>query len=215
MFERNRVSVIIVFFFGLLISNSQCQIKNLPDMNITIPRVTKEFEKLEFDQNFDGTKEQSSFTSSDGTYIEIEKQSFGFIKRQYLPDSYFIIIKQYFENRNIKEKGVIFNSGYFKIGYWYYYNDQGQLIKEEDSDLNFKFTFQELFFFLRQKKIDLTIGYIELYSGFHTTIEKQVDSKSSSWVVRWLKEPLLIEEIIIDGKTGKVLKTNKIIRKEG
>lgn len=213
MLERNHISIIFIIYFGLLISNSHCQTKKTSEM-IKIPKVTNEFEKLKFNENYDATKGKSSFTLSDGTYVELEKESYGYIERRWDPDSYFIIIKQYYENRTIKEKGVIFNYGYFETGNWYYFNEDGQLIETVNYDQNFAFTFQKLFNFLQQKKINLTLGHIKLYSGYHTSIEKRSDSNKHLWVVTWLKEPQLAEEILFDGNTGNVIKTNEIIINE-
>jgi hypothetical protein len=178
-------------------------------MNINVPYVSKDFEKLEAYHNIDFSKEKTSITNMEGTFIELEKQSYGYIIREYPPDSYFIIIKQYYQNGNIMEKGVVINSGNSKVGHWYVFDSTGTLINDENSDKGYEFSIQDLIIFLKLNKIDLTIGRIELYTGIHTTIDKLVDSDGSKWIVRWLKEPMLIEEWIIDGNSGKVMRINK------
>lgn len=209
-----RISTISIICFGLIISHLQCQTKKQSTMNIIVPEVSKEFERLEINENYDPSKEISSYSLSDGSYIELEKEPYGYIERRWAPDSYFIIIKQFYENKNIKEKGVIFNSGYFKIGIWYYFNESNQLIKEENCDLDFTFSFQELFDHLQKNNIPVTKGHIELYSGHHTSITKRIDSNKSMWIVNWLKEPQLEEEIYINGNNGSEIKTEEIFIRE-
>ena len=206
--------VVFIIYFGLLISNSQCQTKKTSDMDIKIPKVTNEFEKLNLNKYILSNDEIFSNTLKDGTYVELQKESYGYYESRWNPDSYFIIIKQYNKSGNIKEKGVLFNSGYFRIGTWYYFNMEGQLIKEQNCDLNFNFSFQELRNYLVEKNINLTIGYIEPYTGIHTSIEKQVDTNKSMWIVTWQKDPQLLEEIYLDGNTGKIIKTNEILIEE-
>ncbi len=214
MNKKSKIVIILIVYSGLLISYSQCQTKKISKMNIIVPEVSKEIEKLEFDKNYDSAKDINSYTLTDGSYIELEKEPYGYIERTWAPDSYFIIVKQFYENGYIKEKGVIFNYGYFEIGNWYYFDENGKLLKVEDCNIKFKFSFHELFEVLQKRKIPLTPGHIEQYTGPHTSIEKHTDSNKSMWVVSWLKEPQVTEEIYFDGNTGKVLKTEETINPE-
>jgi hypothetical protein len=205
----------IFFIFSFLSSLGQGVNKNNNKNynKMKIPIVTKEYERID-SQYFNWVKNFESKTLDDGTYIEYQKQSYGFIERIIPKDSYFKIIKQYYHNGNIRQKGVIFISGSFKNAMWYYYDEQGSLTREEDNNKDFPFTFEKLFEYLQKEKISLTKGEIQPYSGFHTDIDKRVNGNEAFWVVRWLKGPTLIEERIIDGKTGNVVKKNDIHRPE-
>ncbi|HMC83923.1 MAG TPA: hypothetical protein VKI61_00290 [Chitinophagaceae bacterium] len=182
-------------------------------MNIEIPKVSKEFEALDFHQ-VDTSSDITTTVLDNGSVKEVAKQSYGYVVRLSPKNSYFIIIKQYYKNGGIKEKGVLFNSGFFKAGNWYRYNEKGELVNEENNDKGFEFDFNKVYEYLRTQHIDLTIGHIELYSGFHTTIEKDIEGKHATWVIRWLKEPQVVEEIILDGTNGKLLTRRNIKRGE-
>ena len=108
------------------------------------------------------------------------------------------------------EKGLSVNNGGFKKGIWYYFDEQGKLLKEEDNDLPFTFSFEELIKYLQKQNIPISLGHNQF--GFHTSFYTEFENSLPMWRVRWLsdttKTPNTIEELIIDGKTGKLLKKN-------
>ena len=57
------------------------------------------------------------------------------------------------------------------------------------------------------EKIPLAVGRIQ--GGFHTQINNNPDPKETWWEIRWLKDrskmPNVIEEIRINGISGKVI----------
>ncbi len=174
---------------------------------MNIPVVTNEFEKFEF-KNYDSSKGVNRVILPDGTYQEYDSQSpDGYIVTIQPNNSCFMIIKKFYKDGNIMEKGLMINSGDSKKGNWYYFDKQGRLLREEDNDLPFKFTFEDLFNFLKKEKIPLAVGRIQ--GGFHTQINNNPDPKETWWEVRWLKDksrmPNVIEEIRINGISGKVI----------
>jgi hypothetical protein len=56
------------------------------------------------------------------------------------------------------------------------------------------------------------VGRIE--GGFHTQINKNTDPAGPRWQIRWLKDkstmPNIVEEILIDGISGRIISKNKI-----
>ncbi|MEO6830845.1 MAG: hypothetical protein ABI378_01350 [Chitinophagaceae bacterium] len=173
---------------------------------MNIPTVTPEFERLS-PGKVDSLSRKLTVSTEGKTYIEEQKQSTGFIARISNADSYFKVIKNYAPGGQLRDKGVIFNSGSFPIGKWYYFNESGQLTKTEDNDTGYRFDFEDLYKFLEKHNISLTLGAIPPLSGFHTTIEKKEQAGQPVWVVTWKKEPQLLEEIILDGKNGRVIST--------
>jgi hypothetical protein len=210
------INASICILFSIFSCNSSIPLtQTQTDQEMLIPTITNEFEKFDT-YKFDSSLKVNIETKQDGTYIERERQSYGYITRIYNPQSYFIIIKQFYDNGFIKEKGVVFNSGYFTIGPWYSFNKQGILEKTVNNDNGYTYSFQDLFKYLNSQKIGLSIGRIELYSGIHTTIEKEsIIPGSPVWKIRWQKEPQLIEEIIMDGKNGNVISKHNVLIKEG
>ena len=119
---------------------------------MNIPVVTKEFEKFEF-KNYDSSKGVNRVILPDGTYQEYDSQSpDGYVVTIQPNNSCFMIIKKFYKDGNIMEKGLMINSGDSKKGNWYYFDKQGRLLREEDNDLPFKFTFEDLFNFLKNGK---------------------------------------------------------------
>ncbi|HXB07035.1 MAG TPA: hypothetical protein VNW04_07965 [Puia sp.] len=178
---------------------------------MNIPIVTSEFEKFDF-SDYEKRKDGKSPLLPDGTYIQYERESQRYFMIIQLKDSYFMVLKRFFANGNIEMKGVMINSGEARIGIWYTYNADGKLISQENMDQSFRFSFEKLFDLLKKEGIKLTMGHFN--GGFHTRIDKAVDKDGPRWVVQWLKDtsvmPNIIEDLTIDGRSGKILKREKV-----
>ncbi len=198
----NHLSLIIcILLFNFKLSSPTIQIN--PIMNI--PTLTSEFERFDLSK-FDRKVEINKISKPGGIYIESEKLDDGYTERIYQENSCFFILKNYYANCNIKEKGVLFNSGYFKIGNWYSFSAGGQLAKTYNDENIFTFNFEKLYDFITKERIGLSFGFIHDYTGFHTVIQKKIDINNNPlWVINWQKEPQIIEEISISGSSGKVL----------
>jgi hypothetical protein len=173
--------------------------------------VTKDFEKFKFDK-YDSVQGSSIYFTDDGTCFEYFREGDEYVSRETPGDAYFRLVKIFYLNGNIKEKGLFINSGDFKKGFWYYFNETGNLIEEEDNDRFFPYTFDDLVKYLTSEHIPLTMGFIE--NGFHTSIRSLVNDQGTFYLVKWLKDtsgmPNKIEEILIDGRSGKVVSKNLI-----
>ncbi len=81
----------------------------------------------------------------------------------------------------IREKGVLINEGP-QIGIWYEFDEQGNLIKEIDTDKGYE------------------------TSGFQTTIYKEESEQGNNiWKIEYQSSGDQTTEIILDGITGKEL----------
>lgn len=193
------------FYHKCYAQPNTAHILNTTEMEI--PVITKEFEKFTY-EGLSLKKGLNTVITKDGDYQEYDTQSYGFISRVYPKNSCFKIIKKYYKNTFIKEKGLMFNYGSAKIGIWYYYDEQGKLIKEENTDQEYTFSYGDLLKYLAAQKIPVAMGYNNF--GFNTLIIKQTGKKGVYWKIEWLKDfsknPNVIEKIILNGKSGKVLK---------
>lgn len=173
---------------------------------IKIPLITKDFEKFDFTK-FDSAQGYSTYLLDDGTNVEYYKEADEYVYIEMPKDSYFALRKVYYSDGNIKVKGLAINSGGVKKGIYYFFNESGTLIKEEDYDRPYTFTFEDLLAYMEREKIPVTKGYIA--SGIHTKIFQENDTNGYRWKIRWLQNtseiPLMMEEILIDGKTGKLI----------
>lgn len=183
--------------------------------HIMIPIVTRNFEK--FDSiKFNNSKKENPYVLreflSDGTYIEMTSSNSGKYYLETPPNSYFMISKTYYSNGNIKAKGLGFNGDAFQKGVWYEFDEKGTLVKETDYDADYKFRFEDILAFCEREGIEVKKGPILQSTGYHTQITRHHSPilGKRTWVIRWLKKPDLIEEISLDGDTGKVLKRKDI-----
>lgn len=131
----------------------------------------------------------------------------GYSKFQHFSDSYFKLIKYYYPNGNIKEKGWMINNSQTKRGVWHEFDENGKLIKSTDFDTVSEFTINDVFRFCRLENIPVEKGYVRPSTGNHTIINRFYDdaNKSYRWYVGWMKNYELRENIILDGKTGRVI----------
>ncbi len=132
-------------------------------------------------------------------------QSFGYAEQIIYPQGYFTVIKMFYKNMKIKEKGISFNNG-SEYGIWYEFNEEGKLIKTINTDEGYDFSWKNVITFCEEKEIPLTKGFKE-FAGFQTRILKREENGKKVWVISYLL-PVgdKIKEITLDGKTGEEIK---------
>ena len=140
--------------------------------------------------------------------IESLTQSYGYITKAYYSASPFVLVKKYYHNKNIMEKGFIINSGSYKKGIWYYFDSLGNLSNQIIEDKSAKFSIEQLLIFLKNKSIPITNGFIE--NGIHTKIYFDINIKPTYWVVEYLFTTNKLKKITIDAQTGKIINTELI-----
>ncbi|SHH06791.1 toxin-antitoxin system YwqK family antitoxin [Chryseobacterium vrystaatense] len=195
-------------FILVLAINISCNAQNKPLM---IPEIDNKFEKFD-SVKFNESKKQNPNVLREflynGTYIEKDQGTYG---KGYLatsPNSYYTITKIYYPNGNIKSKGISLNTGTFKKGVWYEFDEQGNLIKETDYDKPFTFTFEDILKFCEKHGIKINKGPILQNTGWHNDIFRDIQNGHPIWRIEYLKKADLVEVIKIDGVTGKVLETS-------
>nr|WP_199158259.1 hypothetical protein [Pedobacter sp. ASV2] len=196
--------------FCVVLLNIQC-IAQVRSKKIIIPIVDKDFEKfdsIKYENRLNKTSSVLREFLSDGAYIELHMAKAGFAYLSTSPNSYFTTMKEYYQNRNIKFKGAVFNAGDFRKGIWYEFNENGQLIKETNYDKYYKFTFEDILKFCEREHIEVKKGPILQSTGFHTAIRRGYSllmDNVSWWEIDWLKRSDLIETIKLNGNTGVVV----------
>ena len=155
------------------------------------------------------------------------------------PDSYFSIYKIYDSRGYIKEKGLIITKAtslLSRMGTWYFYDESGKLINEINYEKPYTFTFNEVLAFCKKEGFPVTKGKDyptktivienETYTlNNYTDIdrgEKQKDFKYTNmykdlkywWVVTHIFNNYMTE-IVLDGRTGKVLSRHSAVITSG
>lgn len=182
-----------------VMKDDQLVIRILKSLHVTQPSVTKESEKIDVSK----FGNESLSIIQDDISIQYIPYSSGYQIISTPLNSYFQTIKNFHANKNIKEKGILFNSGNCLLGVWYIYDEQGKLIKEENYDLEYPFSIEKLLNFLIDQKIPLAKGVVT--DGYNTKIIKTNEANRPCWIVKWLITPDKIEILTIDGETGKVI----------
>ncbi|MCG7500515.1 hypothetical protein MHM83_01400 [Tenacibaculum sp. Mcav3-52] len=177
------------------------------EQEIIIPEITKKSETFNinlFNRELDSISGKRIIVTKK-EYLEEESQSYGYIRRIYLNNSYFMVSKKYFENGNIKQKGISFNNGY-PIGFIYKFNKKGKLINEINTDEGYDFGWLDIIKYCHKNDIQLEKGYPKR-GGIKTEIYKNEEEGKKVWIISYYK-PKTDEymEVTLDGKTGKEVK---------
>ncbi|WP_374464302.1 hypothetical protein [Chryseobacterium sp.] len=194
--------IIVLIWLSIFI---QCQSQKID--KYMIPIVDNKYEKFDI-ENFlkNSVRGTLIVKSNDATVVE-DKQSYGFIKQVYKKDDIFCHTVLYYPTGKIKEKGITFNNG-TEIGIWFYYDESGKLLKEENTDEGYDFKPADIIAYCEKNKIDLPKGYHD--SGYQARVLKQDFEGKKVWRISHQIAGDKIEEIILDGKTGKELQKKTV-----
>ncbi|WP_326981329.1 hypothetical protein VUJ46_13800 [Chryseobacterium sp. MYb264] len=181
-----------------------CQTQNI---NKIIPIIDDKFEKFDIEKFKKESIRGSYVVKVENFTIRQDSQNPGYLEELYKDDDYFILDKFFYENGNIKKKGISFNKG-SSIGIWYHYNEEGNLTKQEDTDFGYLFKPEDIVEYCKKNNIELSKGYHER-NGYQTRIYKnEVDGKKV-WLISYInslnKQDKEIK-LILDGQTGKEIK---------
>ena len=180
----------VVFSLGLFL---QCQSQELQET--MIPKINNKFEII-------NTEEGKHIIINGNKTTTFVSANIGSSCTEYYKDSYFMIIKNYYPSKNIKNKGIAFNEG-SSIGTWYYFDESGKLTKEENTDEGYSFTPEKVVKYCEKNKIELPKGYHE--SGFYTRVRKDVLNGKKVWVIEYLIPDGDIQKVVLDGQSGAEL----------
>ena len=93
-----------------------------------------------------------------------------------------------------------------KYGIWYEYDEEGNLIREIDTDEGYDFSWEEVIRYCWKHEIPLALGYVD--SGYYTSIYKETDEETGRpfWRIDYQSKAEEITILDLDGKTGKELR---------
>ncbi len=184
-----------------------CSAQNDSKKNkLMIPKIDKKIEKFdikEFEINKVG---KERFVKKDNILVQEISFSFGYIQRNFFNNLHFKLNKKFGLNGVIIEKGILFNNG-SQYGIWYEFDEEGNLVKEINTDEGYDFGWQEVIAYCEKKEIELTKGYEK--GGYQTEILKQEENDKKVWVISYLVSPVLICRETLDGVTGKLLNSEE------
>ncbi|GEJ44781.1 hypothetical protein [Chryseobacterium sp. ON_d1] len=161
---------------------------------------------------FDNHKDEAEnliYTDNFGSEIKIfgDKES-GYFNDTTPKNSLFTIHKEYNHKGVIHQKWVNFKNGIGAIGIKYEFDDSGKLIKQTDTDKDFKITPDDIINYCNKNNIDLHNEY--------TSISRGVDdiTKKSTWEIEYRGKydgkygsSIIIE---LEGNTGEIQKVTCI-----
>ncbi len=142
-----------------------------------------------------------NFILEDGTTVRQIEWKDEYDEIRYNNKSYFEIYTSYYKNGNLKMFVERFPNRFVK--YIKEYDEEGNLIKETDYDKEFEFTWEQLLKILEERNVDIR-------DVNNTTIRKQ----NGNWRFDYIQD-IYIYDVIIHGKTGKVLQDAKNVFQEG
>ena len=138
-------------------------------------------------------------------YTKSNDDKSGFSGYDYSENPIIGIFREFYPNNNIKTKGIFCWFG-FKIGKWYNYDENGNLISQDDYDKGFKFTYKDIFEYCIKNNIPLD----KKEYGYKTSIRKYISAKEKTylWGIDYLDtEKNLVKIIELNGKDGSISKT--------
>ena len=163
-----------------------------------IPQIDNRFEKFDIEEFKKNSVRGTVISKGENLIIIDDKQSFGFIRQLYKDDA-FCYNYLFYNNGYIMEKGITINNG-SAIGIWYYFDQTGRLIKEENADAGYNFSPDDVIKYCEKHNISLPKGYQD--SGFQTSVLKEELNTKKVWVISHQISGDQIERIVLDGNTG-------------
>ncbi|GGX30776.1 hypothetical protein [Aquimarina muelleri] len=150
-----------------------------------------------FDKHKDHLLEYEFFLK-DSTFVHQRKRQFEYIETIQPKGAYFRTINRYYENGNLKSTVEDFPND-FLAGIMKEYDEQGNLIKETNYDAPYKFTWEEVLEWIKERNINMESDYLIIARGS--------DESGTSWDITWEKEnKSSLRRAFIDGVTGKIIK---------
>lgn len=147
-----------------------------------------------------------SFIIKDDTTVEQHRWQFGYeeiiTKKNSLTSTFY----KYYENGELKLKGDFFPDD-FQKGVWKEYDEQGNLINEINHDASYKFTWEDILKFIKEKKLDMNHNQFSVSRSFgYGTENLGKETAHPFWsITHPFKNKYKLNIIIIDGVTGDVI----------
>lgn len=161
----------------------------------------KTFDIENFNKNKDHLN-RYTFITEDSISVKQNRWQFGFEEIITKKGALISTYKKYYNSGKLKLKGDFFPND-FEKGTWKEYDEQGKLIKETNYDAPYKFTWEDILIFIKERKIDINCNNFEV--GRNIVKERPV------WSITYNKKGTDLLSIIgIYGDTGEVFQESEI-----
>ncbi|AWK04735.1 hypothetical protein HYN56_11070 [Flavobacterium crocinum] len=213
-----RIATILILFQGCYVQ------KNIKTGKI---KINNSFEKFDGDKIYSEIKRNSSDTiymyyrpdsftiiDKDGNrLIEYHKflgDKFGYFGYDYSKDPLIGIFREFYSNKNIETKGIYCWFG-FKMGKWYTFSQEGNLLSVEDFDDGYNFNADKVFLYCKKNNIPLEKGgYFKTFYPYKTKIRKFKSDTKNYWIIDYPDyEKQMDITIQIDALDGNILKRSE------
>ncbi|WP_282165449.1 hypothetical protein [Cellulophaga baltica] len=174
--------------------------KTIPTENIKQKKImtTEKFDIATFEENkVDG---EYNFIKKDGTKVRQTEGVNDYSVYEYPePPSFFMKFKRFSKETKILQQDVTRFPNRFLV-LRLEYDNNGKLIEEQNYNIPYKFTFEQLLLLLKNEQ-----DTIDIFDKKNTTIGRKSDESGTFWFITYYKVPMRREVIKVDGVTGEIL----------
>lgn len=131
-----------------------------------------------------------------------------FMSNTTMKNSLFTVHKEFNSKGVIIKKGVTFKNYGGALGMWYEFDDSGKLVKENDTDKDYRITFDDIVLYCKENNINLNDQNTNLNRGIND------ETKKVAWGIEYRGEyngkfgaSIIIE---LDGTNGEIQKVTCI-----
>jgi len=198
----------IVFLILVLATLNSCQGQNKQTTSKK-DTIMKNFDIETFNKN--KTNNKYSFIKNDTIRVSQRENKQNFIEIFKTKEDFFEEFNAYYKNGNINVSVKRFPNSFLK-GILKEYNEVGELVKEEDLDKPYLYTWEDIKKYLMQHKVEDIQKEVLSIRRFNEPEKTEYTRKGSYWELEFkgeynnIKGQFFIE---LDGKTGKELLVKK------
>jgi hypothetical protein len=190
--------------FILLLSAASCAGQNIKNNDMIEKIDFDTLKKLDIEKFYlnQAKYKSAAFILNDTAKIQQFETKEYFVE-YIMPDgSLFKEYNTYYKSSgSLYETGLVYKEGFIK-GVLKTYNELGKLIKEEDYDAPFTYTFENILEYLKDNGIDINSDRV--------TVDRYIDGNENPvWTVRCRISDYFIIKTL-DGRTGELLNTQKV-----
>lgn len=130
--------------------------------------------------------------------VQFGYEDIGYFQYETISEEHNLIIySEYFPSGNIKTIGNAYPND-FALGIWKYFDEKGNLVREDDFDKPYLYTWDHILVYCEKNEINIKLE--------STRITREVENEIPVWEISWIYHELERKTITIDGKTGEILK---------
>ncbi|WP_255572375.1 hypothetical protein [Cellulophaga sp. HaHa_2_1] len=192
--------LVILLYYLLISCIGQEKSKTIPTENIKQKKImtTEKFDIATFEENkVDG---EYNFIKKDGTKVRQTEGVNDYSVYEYPePPSFFMKFKRFSKETKILQQDVTRFPNRFLV-LRLEYDNNGKLMEEQNYNIPYKFTFEQLLLLLKNEQ-----DTIDIFDKKNTTIGRKSDESGTFWFITYYKVPMRREVIKVDGVTGEIL----------